>query len=110
MQTEYPFVLPRGYLSSQGAVFREGVLRLARADDEVGVLGDPRVASHRAYAVILLLSRCIVRLGSLEGDAIDERVVENLFSADLAYLQERYREINGVAIEAKTCPHCGGLL
>ena len=96
MQTEYPFTLPRGYLAADGELYRDGILRLARAGDEVQVLGDPRALANRAYAVVLLLARVIERLGPLRGDDITVEVVESLFSADLAYLQERYREINGV--------------
>ncbi len=108
MQTEHPFVLPRGFLSSDGETFREGTIRMARAEDEIHVLGDARVAANRAYAVVLLIARVVVRLGPLEGDAIDESLIEQLFSADLAHLQDRYREINGVGIETRICPHCGG--
>ena len=81
---------------------------MARAEDEIHVLGDPRVGVNRAYAVILLLARVVVKLGPLEGEQIDERIIEQLFTADLAFLQDLYREINGVAIATQTCPHCGG--
>lgn len=70
-------------------------MRLATARDEIAVLGDPRVKANRAYAVILLLSRVITRLGELEGDEITAEVIEDLFSADLAHLQTIYRELNG---------------
>ena len=96
MQTEHPFVLPRGYLAPDGAVHREGTLRLARAGDEIAVLDDPRVQANRAWAVVDLLARVITRLGPLEGDEIDADVVAELFSSDFAYLQARYRELNGV--------------
>jgi phage FluMu protein gp41 len=96
MQTEFPFVLPRGYLAPDGTVHREGVLRLATAADEIVILGDPRVQANRAYAVVLLFSRVIARLGDLEGEAITPEVVEGLFASDLAYLQDLYRQVNGV--------------
>lgn len=107
METLYPFVLPRGYALPNGEVYREGTLRLATAADEIHVLGDPRVKANRAYAVVLLFSRVIERLGELEGDAITPEVVENLFSSDLAYLQDLYRQINGVEATPRVCPHCG---
>ena len=108
METRYPFTLPKGYRSPGGETAREGVLRLATARDEVLVLGDPRVQANRAYAVVLLLSRVIVSLGNLEGDDVTSEVVESLFSVDFAYLQEFYRQINGVdEFPAPTvCPHC----
>lgn len=108
METQYPFTLPRGYLSTDGRLEREGVLRLATARDEVAVLGDPRVKANRAYAVVLLLSRVVERLGDLSGDDVSPEVVEGLFAADFAYLQNLYREINGDgALGPVTCPHCG---
>ncbi len=109
MDTEFPFTLPRGFLASDGAVHRHGVMRLACAADEIIPLEDPRVRGNRAYLVILLLARVIVRLGDFEGDDVSPECIEGLFSADLAYLQGRYREINGleVAESTITCPRCG---
>ena len=99
METDHPFLLPKGYLAPDGRVHREGTMRLATAGDEVSVLGDPRVRANRAYSIILLLSRVISRLGDLEGDEIQPEVIEGLFSSDLAYLERRYREINDLDAE-----------
>ena len=109
MKSEFPFKLPRGYLAPDGTVHRRGVMRLARAADEIIPLEDPRVRGNRAYLVILLLARVIVRLGDLEGDDVSPECIEGLFSADLAYLQSRYREINGLEVAGRTitCPRCG---
>jgi hypothetical protein len=107
MQTEFPFTLPRGYVDSEGQVHREGTMRLATAMDEIAPLRDPRVRANEAYLTIILLSRVITRLGSLT--QITPHVVENLFSADLAYLQDLYQRINEP--DANTmrvaCPECG---
>src|SRR5262249_37470466 len=105
-RTEFPFVLPRGYVDSNGAVYKTGVMRLATAKDEIAPLQDYRVQSNRAYLVIILLSRVIVKLGEIR--SIDTDVIENLFSADLAYLQEFYRKINeeGSARIHVACPSC----
>ena len=43
LQTEFPFTLPRGFVDAEGDVHREGVMRLATANDEVAPLKDPRV-------------------------------------------------------------------
>ena len=91
-QTEYPFTLPKGFVDNEGVLHRQGVMRLATAKDEIVPLQDYRVQSNRAYLVIILLSRVISKLGDLK--FIDTDVVENLFSTDLAYLQEFYRRIN----------------
>jgi len=107
IQTEFEFTLPRGYVDDDGVVHREGLMRLATAMDEIAPLRDPRVRANQAYLIIILLSRVIVRLGTLSH--ITTTVVENLFAADLAYLQELYRRVNehGTADIPVTCPACG---
>lgn len=106
-QTEFKFVLPKGYVDKDGNVHREGVMRLATARDEILPLQDYRVQSNRAYLVIILLSRVITKLGTVK--AVGPNVIEALFSADLAYLQEFYRKINeeGTSMVKVTCPSCG---
>ena len=106
MQTEFPFVLPRGYLDTEGNLHREGVMRLATAYDEIAPMKDPRVQTNPGYLVIILLSRVISRLGGLS--AVNPKVIESLFSADLAYLQDFYRQINenGHNRISVNCPHC----
>ncbi len=66
LQTEYEFTLPLGYADAEGNLHREGVMRLATAADEILPLKDPRVQANEAYLVIILLSRVITRLGSVE--------------------------------------------
>ena len=106
-KTEFPFRLPRGYVDSEGKVHRDGVMRLATARDEILPLQDYRVQGNRAYLVIVLLSRVITKLGEYNGIGVD--TIENLFSTDLAYLQEFYRKINeegGAPKHRVTCPKC----
>ena len=106
LQTEFEFTLPRGYIDQDGNLHRSGVMRLATAMDEIMPLHDRRVRDNQAYLVIVLLSRVVVKLGSLP--RIDTGVVENLFAADLAYLQALYRRINeeGTSLIPVTCPEC----
>jgi hypothetical protein len=108
LQTEFPFTLPRGYVDAEGNLHREGVMRLSTAYDEIAPMKDPRVQANPGYLVIILLSRVITSLGDLEH--INPKVIEGLFSADLAYLQELYQRINfnGHNRLAVTCPHCEG--
>ena len=107
-QTEFRFRLPKGFVDPEtGQVHRDGVMRLATARDEIVPLQDYRVQANRAYLVIVLLSRVIKKLGEV-GD-ISVSTVENLFSTDLAYLQEFYRKINeegGAPKHHITCPKC----
>lgn len=105
--TEYPFVLPRGYVDEHGAVHRAGTMRLATARDEISPQTDPRVRQNPAYLTVLLLARTITRLGAVA--PVDEFVVENLFASDLAFLQDLYRRINqeGHTEADVACPSCG---
>ena len=106
-QTEHEFSLPRGYVDPDGNMHRDGTMRLATAADEILPLKDPRVQANPAYLVVILFSRVISRLGTLE--AVNPKVVEGLFSADLQYLQDFYNRINGLdgAAAKITCPNCG---
>lgn len=107
MQTQFEFTLPRGYVDSEGTVHRQGIMRLATAMDEIAPLRDTRVSANPAYLSVILLSRVVVKLGSLA--QIDTQVIENLFAADMAYLQAFYRQINeeGVTVLRRKCPACG---
>jgi hypothetical protein len=106
LKTEFEFELPMGYVDKEGNLHKKGTMRLATAMDEITILNDMRVQSNEAYIVIVLLARVITTLGSL-GD-INTNVIENLFAADLTYLQEFYRQINetGHTRREYICPHC----
>ena len=106
MQTEFEFALPKGYVDQNGVVHKRGVLRLATAADEILPLRDPRVQQNSGYLTIILLSRVVTKLGTLNG--IDTRVIERLFTMDLAYLQDMYQRINMSEMPhyQLTCPHC----
>ncbi|CAK0751500.1 hypothetical protein CCP1ISM_4140001 [Azospirillaceae bacterium] len=62
--------------------------------------------ANPGYLVIILLSRVITKLGTM--DHINPKVMEGLFSADLAFLQNFYRQINGDGTTQLSviCPHC----
>ena len=105
LKTEYEFILPRGYVDSDGNVHREGVMRLANAKDEIVPLNDMRVQRNRAYLIIVLLSRVISRLGGL--NEVNTGVIENMFASDLRFLEEMYNRINeDEATVQVTCPSC----
>lgn len=92
LQTEFPFALPKGYVDSDGAVHREGVMRLATARDEIEPLRDVRVKENEAYFTVVVLTRVITQLGSLR--TVTSSHIEGLFAADLAYLQDFYEIVN----------------
>ena len=114
-QTEFEFELPRGYVDQNGERFlnesglevhKRGVMRLATAADEIMPLRDPRVQQNPGYLTVILLSRVVTKLGTLQ--AINNRVIENLFTIDMAYLQDLYQRINMQEVPAYkvVCPHC----
>jgi hypothetical protein len=105
---EFPFTLPRGYTGPDGAVHREGAMRLSTAYDEIAPLKDPRVQANPGYLVVILLSRVVTRLGTL--DFINPKVIEGMLSGDLVYLQDLYRRVNenGHTRLLVACPHCQG--
>ena len=106
-QTEFEFELPVGYVDKEGNLHKHGTMRLATAMDEISPMNDMRVQSNEAYLVIVLLARVITSLGNLKH--MNTSVIENLFAADLAYLQAFYQTINesGKTIHTEICPHCG---
>jgi hypothetical protein len=105
-QTEYPFMLPHGYVDAHGTVHREGVMRLATALDEIVPLKEPKVQSNPGYLGVILLARVVSRLGDLP--QVSPRVIEELRVADFSYLQSFYRRLNenGHARLTVNCPQC----
>lgn len=106
LQTEFEFVLPKGYVDEAGTLHKEGTMRLATAADEILPMKDPRIQQNPAYLTIILFSRVVTRLGTLK--MITPKVIEGLFASDLAYLQEMYNRINqsGANVIKTICPKC----
>jgi len=106
LQTEFNFVLPRGYVDGNGQVHREGTMRIATARDEIYPQSDARVRENPSYLTVMLLTKTVTRLGSLV--EVDTFVVESLFASDLAFLQDLYKRINqeGHTQAAVCCPSC----
>jgi hypothetical protein len=105
-QTEIEFTLPLGYLDADGTLHRDGVMRRATAADEILPLKDQRVQQNPAYLIVILLSRVVTRLGGIE--QITPKVIESLYSTDLAHLQALYNEVNQLDQDRPplTCPKC----
>jgi hypothetical protein len=108
LTVEHEFELPQGYVDEDGTLHRTGVMRLSTAADEILPMKDPRVQALPAYLIVILLSRVVLRLGTVT--RINPGIIERLFSRDLDHLQELYNRINGLAPPqlALTCPHCQG--
>ena len=106
LQTEYEFTLPQGYTDENGKVHTEGAMRLATAADEIKPHNDPRVQSNPSYLTVILLSRVVTELGTL--DDVTTQVIENLYVNDLAYVQDLYERItdrNANTVDV-VCPEC----
>lgn len=107
LQTMYPFRLPKGYVDGEGALHREGRMRLATAGDELSALRDPRAKADESYVNVLILSKVVTMLGTLS--EVTPEIIEGLFISDMEYLQDMYDTINKAdkpQIQV-TCPHCG---
>lgn len=107
MTTVFNFELPRGYVNQAGEVCRKGKMRLATAGDEISATRDPRVSSNPPYLTIVVLSKVIVELEGVE--TVTPTIVERLFTADLAFLQDMYQRINDIEppVMRAVCPSCG---
>jgi hypothetical protein len=106
LRTDFAFELPVGYLDDSGELHRQGTMRMARARDEIAPLRDPRVRDNEAYLTVLLLARTVTQLGTVS--SINAGVIESLFTPDLAFLQDLYRQVNseGNTRASVTCPSC----
>jgi hypothetical protein len=106
LQTDFRFVLPRGYVDANGIVHREGVMRLATARDELVSQRDDRVRENPNYMSVVLIGRVVTSLGTIED--VHAGLIENLFASDLAFLQDLYRRVNqeGHTHARVACPHC----
>jgi hypothetical protein len=104
-KTEHEFVLPMGFVDPDGGLRRAGTMRLATAGDEILPMRDPRVGQNPSYLTVIVMSR-VIRLDGV--DAMTPQVIENLFAADLSFLQDLYNEINRVDDPNRSvmCPNC----
>lgn len=107
MKTEYEFELPRGYRDNSGEIHKKGRMRLATAGDELVAARDPRVLNNPSYLTVVLLSRVITEMEGLE--TVSVHVMKELYTADLAFLQDMYQKINDLELPVMkvVCPSCG---
>jgi hypothetical protein len=115
---DYAFTLPVGFDDATGHRHRDGVMRTAYAHDEIAPLADPAVRDNEAVYGLLLLARVVRRIGGVTSVTPD--VIAGLYSADFAYLQALYRQVNASPVPAlarrlpdlieTACPDCGARL
>lgn len=105
-ETVFRFNLPHGYIDAEGRIHKEGIMRLATALDEIESVSHPRVEANEAYLPVILICRVVMQLGALS--EVTPQVVEGLFAADLAYLEDLYLRLNShdSVIVGAMCPHC----
>jgi len=106
LQTEFEFTLPRGYLDLAGNLHRQGLMRLARALDEIEAVDDERVQRNEAYLPLVLLSRVVVQIGDVS--PVTSQIIGDLFATDLLFLEDLYQRLNSAAptIIDVICPNC----
>ena len=107
METVYEFTLPKGYMDSAGELHRKGKMRLATAGDEISATRDPRVLSNPSYLTIVILGKVVTELEGVQ--MVSANIIEKLFTADLAFLQDMYQRINDIEppMMECVCPECG---
>jgi hypothetical protein len=106
LQTEYEFTLPCGYVDEQGDLHRSGTMRLATVRDELAATQEPLARTNDTYASVVILSRVITRLGTIL--TITPSLIERIYSADFAHLQELFVRLNdGSTVMETRCPACG---
>lgn len=93
LQTEFDFVLPKGFVDDDGRLHRKGRMRLATARDELEPLRDPSIEGPEdPLLTVLVLARVVTALGSVAPVSVEH--VEGLFAVDLAFLQDFYGVVN----------------
>lgn len=104
--TEFEFTLPRGLVDPAGNTHQQGRMRLATARDELVLSRDRTVQNDPVYGDLIMLAQVITQLGSYSD--VTPNLLENLFTADLAYLREFYNRINQQqhAHIPTACPAC----
>ena len=107
METVYEFTLPKWYMDNAGEVHKRGKMRLATAGDEISATRDPRVLQNPSYLTIVILSRVVTEIEGVE--SVTATLIEKLFTADLAFLQDMYQRINDIdpPVMRCVCPDCG---
>lgn len=97
-------------MDSAGELHRRGKMRLATAGDEISATRDPRVLSNPSYLTIVILGKVVTELEGVQ--MVSANIIEKLFTADLAFLQDMYQRINDIEppVMEVVCPDCGKVI
>jgi hypothetical protein len=93
LQTEFEFVLPKGFVDDEGRLHRRGRMRLATGRDELEPLRDPSIdGPDDPLLTVLVLARVVTAIGTVAPVTTDH--INGLFAVDLAFLQDFYGVVN----------------
>jgi hypothetical protein len=67
---------------------------------------DPRVLANPSYLTIVVLASVVTEMEGMP--AVTATVIERLYTADLAFLQDMYQRVNNIDPPTMTvvCPKC----
>jgi hypothetical protein len=108
IRTTFRFTLPRGIgIKTEPGRKASGTMRLVQVKDLVQIERDGQVQRGTGAFYVVLLSKVIVELGTEK--MITRKTIEQLNSADFAFLVDFLHEINHQVIRKIpiTCPECG---
>ncbi len=101
------FDLPKGYVDDKGLLHKEVAIREITGSDQEAML-NPQLKGNPARMLTALLSRVIVRLGTLDKARIDTAVTAAMVKSDRDFLILKLKEIDsGPEMEVDVeCPDC----
>ena len=99
------FYLPLG-IEQGGVLHRKGTMRRATTEDELSLQELDETGLNSRYRDVILFSKIIE---DIDGLAVTQEVILDLYEADFLYLQLLYRKLSGnMESKAETvCPECG---
>lgn len=110
-EDEFTFELPAGYVDENGIIHREFVLRELTGKDEEAI-HKPEVKANGAKVSSVLLSRCVLRIGTITPKDVGRPkwldIIKSLYASDQDYMMMRLREVSlgsEIVLEHE-CPHC----
>lgn len=108
IRTTFRFTLPRGTgVKTEPGRKAGGIMKLVQVKDLLQIERDGQVQRGTGAFYVVLLSKVITELGT--DKMINRKNIEQLNSADFAFLVDFLHEINHQVIRTVpiTCPQCG---